>query len=104
MPAKFVGRSLEVMRDVGDRSRLRQADQAHGETRRPRSTSAIPAPAICRSSRSATRRSATSFPLIAALAGIPPSAVESMHPADLFEAMEAIGPLLLPPPPTGATS
>ena len=44
------------------------------------------------------------IPVIAALAGIPPSAVESMHPADLFEAVEAIGPLLLPPPPTGATS
>ena len=44
------------------------------------------------------------IPVIAALAGIPPSSVESMHPADIFEAIEAIGPLLLPPPPTGAMS
>ncbi len=44
------------------------------------------------------------LPLIAALAGIPPSSVEALHPADVFEAVEVIGPLLLPPPPTGTTS
>ena len=43
------------------------------------------------------------IPLIASLAGIPPSSVESMHPADVFAAIEALGPLLLPSPETGTT-
>lgn len=44
------------------------------------------------------------IPIIAALAEVPPSSIEAMHPADLFSAVEAIGPLLLPSPPTGGTS
>lgn len=44
------------------------------------------------------------IPLIATLAGIPPSSVESMHPADVIAAIGLIGPLLLPPQSTGETS
>jgi Phage tail assembly chaperone proteins, E, or 41 or 14 len=43
------------------------------------------------------------LPLIASLAGIPPSSVESMCPADVLAAIDVVAPLLLPPPSTGAT-
>ena len=43
------------------------------------------------------------LPLIAALAGIPPSSVESMCPADVLAAIDVVAPLLLPPPSTGQT-
>lgn len=42
------------------------------------------------------------IPLIAAIAGIPGSSVEQMRPSDLFAVIEAIGPLFLSPPQTGA--
>lgn len=35
------------------------------------------------------------IPLIAALAAVPPSSIDEMHPADLFAAIEVIAPLLV---------
>ena len=81
---------------------LQRPIEAHGETV-TRLTFREPRAGDLRDFKIGDNTVGNFMPLISTLAGIPPSAVEGMHPCDLFEAIGTIGPLLLSSPPTGAT-